>query len=66
MSSFLSLENKSALVTGGARGIGRAISELLAQRGAEVAIADVLEESPADEAGYRHDRGAGRIRSDHR
>ena len=37
---FLSLEGKVALVTGSARGIGRAIAEVLAQRGANVAITD--------------------------
>lgn len=42
MSSFLSLEGKCALVTGGARGIGRSIVERLAQQGADVAIGDVL------------------------
>ncbi len=40
----MQLEGKIAIVTGGARGIGRAIVELLAERGADVAIGDVLEE----------------------
>jgi 3-oxoacyl-[acyl-carrier protein] reductase len=40
----MQLEGKVAVVTGGARGIGRAIAELLAQRGADVVIGDRLEE----------------------
>lgn len=35
------LQNKSALITGGARGIGAAIARLFAQAGAQVIIADV-------------------------
>jgi len=35
------LENKIAIVTGGARGIGRAISETFAEEGAKVVITDV-------------------------
>ena len=37
------LENKVALVSGGARGIGAAITKVLAGEGAKVIIGDVLE-----------------------
>lgn len=39
------LSNKVAVITGGARGIGRAIAETLAQRGAEVMIGDLKEDA---------------------
>ena len=38
---MIALENKIAIVTGAAHGIGRAIAELFTQAGARVVIADI-------------------------
>ena len=60
MTAARSLEGKSAIVTGGAQGIGRAISELFAQQGAAVMIADIQLEKAADVAAQLRASG-GRV-----
>ena len=44
MSQSISLHKKSILVTGGARGLGKAFASSLVEAGAQVAIADILVE----------------------
>src|SRR5512147_1909190 len=46
----MDFKGQVALVTGGARGIGRAIAENLAKKGVNLAVADVSAESAAEAA----------------
>jgi 2-hydroxycyclohexanecarboxyl-CoA dehydrogenase len=55
------LENKIAIVTGGAQGIGRAISNRLAAEGAVVAIADIQSEAAEKTAAELRAGGARAI-----
>lgn len=41
---MMTVDNRVAIITGGARGIGQAVAELFAQKGAKVIIWDVLDE----------------------
>ena len=54
----MKLEGKAAIVTGAARGIGLACASRLADEGAQVVLADVLEEDGAKAAEALKDDGA--------
>ena len=50
MSEYQPLDGKVAVVTGASRGIGQAIAQLLAERGADVMCGDLLEDQAEETA----------------
>lgn len=67
ISDLISLSHRRAVITGGARGIGRAIAARFAEAGAEVALADVRQdeaESAAAEISARFGRRVVAIEAD--
>lgn len=53
----MQLENRSAIVTGGASGVGQAIAQRFAAEGARVAVVDINAEGAADTANSIQDAG---------
>ena len=54
----MELENRVAIITGGARGIGAAIAELFVERGAAVVLADVNKQTVDETAARLKSKGA--------
>ena len=57
---IMSLKGKTAIVAGGSRGIGRAIAEKLAQRGASVVVNYTLSSTVASEVAQAITRAGGK------
>ena len=57
--SWLNLEEKVAIVTGGASGVGRAVCEGLAEVGAKIAVADIDEQGAKEVAASLKNRFGG-------
>ncbi len=55
------LENKVAIVTGGARGLGKLFSLTMAEEGAKVVIADILEKEVHEAAQEINDKGGSAL-----
>ncbi|HBQ29594.1 MAG TPA: sorbitol-6-phosphate 2-dehydrogenase, partial [Mitsuokella multacida] len=51
MASWLNLEGKTAVVTGGASGIGKTVVQSFLDNGANVVVCDMNPEEPAFERG---------------
>lgn len=56
---LVNFTGRTAIVTGGGRGLGRAAALLLASRGAQVVVNDLGVRSSVDGSGLDHDRAAG-------
>ena len=54
-------DNKVAIVTGGAQGIGRGVVDVLASEGAKVCIADISEEHGNEAADTINSNGGSAI-----
>src|SRR5262245_19403538 len=50
MTALPEFQGKTAIVTGGARGLGRAIAQMLVERGAQVAIIDLYGQAATETA----------------
>ena len=60
----MDVTGKTALVTGGARGIGRGIAHVLASNGADVVVADIIQDEAREVATEVEARGRQAIASD--
>ena len=55
------MENKVAVVTGSARGIGKSIAEKLARDGYRIVICDIMEDESVNTAKEKEQLGTGAI-----